>query len=197
MRKAVTRVAFFVLLPLPLVAQNGAPARPTPKAELLGAYSFVHMEQLDMHGWNASVIGNVNKNLGIVGDVSGHYNRESSSGLLGTTRSELTFHSFMVGPQVIERQRKWFSPFAHALFGFTRVNASVTASGASAAARSVSNDVSGFSMVLGGGLDLTADDRFSYRLIQADYYLIRSDRFKHEGLRLSAGVLFRFGKRED
>ena len=55
----------------------------------------------------------------------------------------------------------------------------------------------GFSMALGGGLDLTAADRFSYRLIQADYYLIRADRFKHEGVRLSAGILFRFGKRED
>ncbi len=51
-------------------------------------------------------------------------------------------------------------------------------------------------MALGGGLDLTANDRFFIRLIQADYFLIRADRIKHEGLRVSAGIVLRFGRRE-
>ena len=197
MQKAVVPAALFFLLPLSLMGQLNQNPYATPKAELMGGYSLIHLEGRDMNGWNASLAGNVNKNLGIVADVSGHYSTESSSGLPASTESKLNFHSFLAGPRVTERSYKWLTPFAHALFGASRVNARATRSGSQVTASSASNDLTGFAMALGGGLDINASDRFFFRLIQADYFLIRADKVKHEGLRISAGILFRFGKRED
>ena len=197
MRKAVVAVGWLVLFPWTLLAQSDQLPHPTPKAELFGGYSLVHLEGSDMNGWGISLAGNVNKNLGIVGDFSRHSNRESSLTVLGTAKSELTFHSFMAGPRITERKLKWITPFTHALFGMTRVNAKLRLSGNPATAGTTAEDQTGFSMALGGGLDISADDRYFIRLLQADYYLIRADKIKHEGLRLSVGVLIRFGRREN
>jgi len=196
MRKAVVVAGLLVLLPLSLVGQEGPGPYPAPKAEVFGAYSLVHLEGTDMNGWNFSLAGNVNNNLGIVADSSGHYSTESSETILGNAESKLRFHSFLAGPRVTERRYKWISPFAHILVGFTRVNAKLTLSGNPATAGTTQDDVSGFATALGGGIDITNDDRFFIRLIQADYFLIRADRFKHEGARISAGLLLRFGRRE-
>ena len=197
MRKAVVAVGLLVLLPWTLLAQYDQLPHPAPKAELLGGYSLVHLEGSDMNGFSASLTGNLNKNLGLVADFGRHTNRESALSVLGTAKSELTFHSFMAGPRITERKYKWISPFTHALFGMTRVNAKLRLSGNPATAGTTSDDVTAFSMALGGGLDISADDRYFIRLLQADYFLIRSDKIKHEGLRLSAGVLLRFGRRPE
>jgi hypothetical protein len=196
MRNALVAAGLFLFLPLSLLAQDGAGPYPAPKAEVVGAYSFVHMEQSSMNGWMFSLAGNVNNNLGIVGEASGHYNRESSTNSLGTASSKLTFHSILAGPRITERRYKWISPFVHGLFGFTRVNASLSQTVTNSPTATSENDVSGFTMALGGGLDITNDPRFFIRLIQADYFLIRADRFKHEGARISAGLVLRFGRRE-
>lgn len=197
MRKAVVAVGLLVLLPWSLLAQNDQLPHPTPQAELFGGYSLVHLEGNAMNGFSASLAGNLNQHLGIVGDFSRHTNRESSLGVLGTEKRELTFHSFMAGPRITERKYKWITPFTHALFGMTRVNAKLRRSGNPATAGTTAEDQTGFSMALGGGLDITTDERYFIRLVQADYYLIRSDKIKHEGLRFSAGVLVRFGRRPE
>lgn len=196
MRNILAAAGLFLFLPLLLLGQEGPGPYPAPKAEVFGGYSFVRLEGNSMNGWDFSLAGNVNNNVGIVGEFSGHYNRESSTNALGTSSSELTFHSFLAGPRITERRYKWISPFVHGLFGFTRVNASLSQSITGAPTATSENDLSGFTMALGGGLDITNDPRFFIRLIQADYFLIRADRFKHEGARISAGILFRFGRRE-
>ena len=195
MRNAVLAAGLFLLLPLSLLGQSRDPY-PAPKAEIFGGYSLLHVDGTDSHGWTFSVAGNVNNNVGIVADVSGHYNRESSVTAAGTEKRRQNFHSFMAGPRLTERRYKWISPFTHALFGFSRINSSLGQSLTGAPSTSSNNDVSGFAMALGGGLDLTTDERFFIRLIQADYFLVRADKIKHEGARISAGIVIRFGKRE-
>ena len=197
MRTAVVRAGLFLLLPVSLMGQSNRMPFPTPKVEAMGAYSLVHMEGRDMNGWNGSLAGNLNKNLGIVADVSAHYNTESSTGILGTTESRLVFHTFLFGPQISDRSNKWLTPFVHALFGGSRVNTRLTRTGNPATATSVSDSVTGFAMALGGGLDINANENVFFRLIQADYFLVRADQVKHEGARISAGILFRFGKRDN
>ena len=195
-RNVLVAAGLLLSLPWSLLGQEGPGPYPAPKAEVFGAYSLVHLEGTDMSGWNFSLAGNLNNNLGIVGEASGHYNRESSTNALGTTSSKLTFHSFLAGPRITERRYKWISPFVHSLFGFTRVNAKLSQSITGAPTASSQNDVSAFALALGGGLDITNDPRFFIRLIQADYFLVRADKIKHEGLRISAGLLLRFGRRE-
>lgn len=197
MRTVVQWAGWFLLLPLPLLGQYAPAPHPTPKAELFGGYSYVRLEGMDMNGWNLSLAGNVNKNLGIVADASGYYNHETTTDSLGTTESKLNFHSFLAGPRVTERSIKWLTPFAHTLFGMTRVNGELTFTPSSGAAASTSNDQTAFTMALGGGLDINASDHIFYRLIQVDYYLIRADKLKHEGARISAGILFRLGRKSD
>lgn len=195
MRNAVLAAGLLVFLPLSLLAQIQDPY-PAPKAEVFGGYSLLRIDGGNAHGWDFSVAGNLNNNLGLVADASGNYNRESSTTGAGTTNSKLNFHSFLAGPRLTERRYKWISPFTHALFGFSRVNGSLEQALTGAPPTSSKNDVSGFAMALGGGLDITTDERYFIRLIQADYFLVRADKLKHEGARISAGIVIRFGKRE-
>jgi len=191
MRMALVPAGLFLLLPLSLVAQT------TPKAELFGGYSFVRIEERSLHGWDVSLAGNFNKNLGFVAEASGHYGSETFSDILGTTDSKLSFHSFLFGPRVSERSLKWFTPFAHALLGFSRVHKEIDRTGNPATAISLSADTSSFAMALGVGLDVAGDSPVSFRIVQVDYFLLRPEGVKREGVRISSGLVFRFGRRQD
>jgi len=193
MGKAVLRAGLWLLLPVSLLAQTSG----TPKGEMYTGYSFVRIEGSNLHGWNLAPVGNVNKHLGIVGDVAGHYNSESATVGTAETSSNLTLHSAMAGLRVSDRSLGGLMPFAHALFGFTRVNAEVTVNQPGVPVSTDSNDVTGFSSALGGGLDLGMSPSMALRLFQVDYLLIRSDGFKHEGVRASVGLVWRFGRRAD
>jgi opacity protein-like surface antigen len=193
MGKAVLRAGLLLLLPVALLAQSGG----TPKGEMYTGYSFVRIEGSNLHGWNLAPVGNVNEHLGIMGDFSGHYSTESSTVGTAESSSNLTLHSAMAGLRVSDRSLGALSPFAHSVFGMTRINAEVTVDQPGLPTSSASNDVTGFSMALGGGLDLNMSSRFALRLFQADYLVIRSDGFKHEGVRVSTGLVWRFGQRAD
>ena len=196
MSKAVLRVGLWLLLPVSLVAQNNdAKLFAAHRGELYTGYSYVRMEGADMHGWNVAITGNVNPNLGIVGEFDGNYHSDTATVGTTTTNSTLNFHSAMGGFSVTERTTKYVTPFAHILVGMTRVNASVDVSRPGTPTSSVSNDVTGFSTALGGGIDLNLNDGFFWRLVQADYYLIRADGFKHEGARVSTGIVWRLGSK--
>ncbi|MBI3934133.1 MAG: outer membrane beta-barrel protein [Acidobacteria bacterium] len=197
MGKAVLRAGLLLLLPVALLAQTNGGLYGTPKAELSTGYSYVRIEGSNLHGWNVSLAGNVNRNLGIVGDFAGHYSDESATSGAAVISSNLTLTSLMAGPRVSERTMRWVTPFAHALFGMTRVNAEVTVEQPGVPTSSASNDVTGFSTALGGGLDINMSQGLALRLFQVDYLIIRSDGFKHEGVRASAGIVWRIGQRTD
>ena len=75
MRNILAAAGLFLFLPLLLLGQEGPGPYPAPKAEVFGGYSFVRLEGNSMNGWDFSLAGNVNNNVGIVGEFSGHYNR--------------------------------------------------------------------------------------------------------------------------
>jgi len=55
-----------------------------------------------------------------------------------------------------------------------------------------------FAWAVGGGLDVNVNDRFAFRLFQADYLNTRTDGFSGKpvnNFRLSTGVVFRFGSK--
>ena len=47
---------------------------------------------------------------------------------------------------------------------------------------------------LGGGVDIKLNDAFAIRAVQADYLMTRFLDERQDNLRLSFGVVFRFGK---
>jgi hypothetical protein len=83
------------------------------------------------------------------------------------------------------------NPFGQLLVGAAHTSGSLV-SGQTAA-----NAGAAFAANLGGGLDLRASRRFSFRLIEADYLVTTIDNGSNNhqnNLRLGAGVVLRFGK---
>ncbi|MEP6643890.1 MAG: hypothetical protein ABJA69_05305 [Acidobacteriaceae bacterium] len=162
---------------VPLEAQN------IPRIDVFGGYSYLRFDSAplgftgrsNLNGWNASVSApNIYRYLGITADASGH------------SGSELTVYNFLAGPQLsVNRGENRF--YVHVLFGKTRERFAlqgVSRPGFSTLARAYA---------LGGGYDWNLNRRFDFRVIQADYIHASAFGSKQNNLRLSTGVVFKFG----
>jgi len=137
-----------------------------PKAEVFGGYQYTYGDGLNLNGWNAAVTGNISRSLGLTADFSGVYNGGH-------------VYSFMFGPTFSARG-KHLTPFAHALFG--GANGQGPAGGSTA-----------FSMAFGGGLDANMGRHFAFRIVQGDWWLLRSNgTFDKNNARVSSGIVVRF-----
>ena len=153
-------------------------------------------------GFETSVIRNFSKHFGIKGDFSAHFNNESASGLLtfcnpGCTTATQDFqlktrvYNFLAGPEFQARNSTRFTPFAHVLGGVAHTSATFTTPGPTFNLLLKKNDNS-FGMALGGGLDIRASKRVSFRALM-DYnpvFVNDSTSGTRDFVRLSLGVLF-------
>jgi hypothetical protein len=104
-------------------------------------------------------------------------------------RIKTRVYNFLAGPEFKARNRTRLTPFAHVLAGMTHTSASFTTPGPTfnITARTSHN---GFAMGMGGGLDIRASKRVSFRA-QMDYNpVFTGDRGSRDFARLSLGVLF-------
>lgn len=184
MRKLLFVASLLILLPLAAQAQD------KPKIEVFGGYSYLRTDDaldLDLHGWNASATGNLNKWFGVKADFSGHYtNVEISPGV----KADISAHLFLVGPQFAYRKNDTWQPFGHVLLGAARFHESaLTATGR------VRNTETDFAFVVGGGLDAHIAKNLAIRLFQADYVLVHNGDIDENfhNLRISTGVVLRLG----
>src|SRR5260221_3582745 len=186
-------------------------AQETPKFELFGGYSFAHVNtganlgrHSNLNGWNSSLAYNFNKWVGIVLDGSGTYRSGQLSpattivfvcpGIVPTCPPPFNFgpvnqseqvHTASIGPRFSYRSDSRFTPFGHILFG-----------GGYASATTGDHSTSGSGsriLTLGGGFDVRLNSLLSLRT-QADYLQTRFFHLPHVRLRVSTGVVFRFGK---
>ena len=174
--------AVFYAACLMLATSTTVFAQDVPKAELFGGYSWAGG---NFHGWNSSITGNVNKWFGIVGDLSGHYGSE----LDGTIRINEDAHSFLVGPRISLRGKR-LNTFTYAVFGATRFHQSATI-----ADQKLSRSDTGFSLAIGGGLDIKVSERIAIRAFQLDYFRPTFFGEAHNRGRLAFGFVFRVGQR--
>jgi len=174
----------------------------TPSYEVFGGYSYSRLadsystlEGTRFHGWNASVTKNLNRWLGVVADVSGHYSSESfAEGFFFTNSANLLAYRF--GPKFSRRGR--ITPFAQALAGGVRFHREgIDFPGQSG--RHAEGTSNGLAIAAGGGLDVQATDSLAFRVVQAEYTFYNvSDTIgpsivgNMRGVRLSFGLLFRF-----
>lgn len=177
MRRLVFAAAVILLLTHSASAQEE-----TPKVEVFGGYSYGGS---NAHGWNGSVAANVNKWFGVVADFGGQYTRIESP----VFSERINTHSLLFGPRFSART-KHVTPFAHVLVGAAHNDAR---------ARELGLDFhftdTSFAAVVGGGLDVRVGERVAVRAFQLDY--LRTNFFggtQNNG-RISAGVVFRFGKK--
>jgi opacity protein-like surface antigen len=171
----------FMLTILALALELPAMAQEVPKAEIFGGYSYAGSGS---NGFDAAVTANINKWFGLTADVSGQYSNLTGQGFTERIRS----HSFLFGPTVSIRKNNRVTPFAHALFGLSKLHTETTEFGPLLSFHDQS-----FGMALGGGLDVRVNKNFAIRAVQVDY--LRTQFFgdtQNKG-RISAGLVIRLG----
>jgi hypothetical protein len=157
-------------------------AQEVPAADVSGGYSFLFIAKgftLKMNGGSAAVAVNVNRWLGVVGDFGAYAGDPGIPGLVG--------EAYTFGPRFSYRGWSRLTPFAQAVIGGAHAN---TRNGGFLGANNA------FAFGGGGGVDVGLDraGRFALRG-QMDLLDFRSNGINTGAVRLSAGIVFRLGKR--
>jgi opacity protein-like surface antigen len=151
-------------------------------------------------GFETSVIRNFTRHIGLKADFSAHFKNDNTQGVLtGCTpvcstvtqdvQIKTRVYNFLAGPEFKLRNSSRLTPFAHVLAGVAHTSANFTTPGPTfnVFAKRSNN---GFAMALGGGLDIRATKRVSFRG-QMDYNpVFTGDRGSRDLVRISLGVLF-------
>ena len=183
----------------------------TPKVEWFLGYSFWRAMPTAMsnrmgylHGGSTSVAYNFNRYVGLVADFGGYDNSRLTlfSPTGGRTLdSDGSAYTYLFGPRLSYRGYARFTPFVQALFGGAYAS-SVTISGCSGSPSCTPLGAeNAFAMTVGGGLDLKIHRHIAIRLFQAEYLMTRfadasttaGERITQNNVRLSTGIVFRFG----
>ena len=156
-----------------------------PAIDVFGGYSYLRFDaktlgfadQLNLNGANVSAaLPDLYEGLGAVIDISGHYT------------GQMEEFNFMAGPQYTF-EWKGMRLYGHGLFGKARGRLrqpGTTLVEPSSLSRAVA---------FGGGLDIPFKGRFSLRVIQADYLITDEFGTSQHNVRISTGLIYRFGKK--
>lgn len=165
---------------------------PTPAvaADIFGGYSALRLDGATVHGGGGAVRWPLTESLKIV--VEGSYHR-------GLVRGEnLDEWAFLAGLALTPWQVKRVGLFVHAKGGLVRSRRQVEVFDVAIGPDGVCDGGCPYSFgpagEFGGGLDLRLTDRLAARLAQLDYRLARLDGETIDSLRLSAGVVYRWGR---
>jgi opacity protein-like surface antigen len=150
---------------------------------------FVTADRTGQNGFNFAYTRNLNKNVGITGDLSAHFSRktETLSGELNTKRDQ---YYLLGGVRFKAPNKSRVEPYAHALVGgsfFRGSLSNLTPSGNFY----IFNDAKSFAMAFGGGLDVRVNRRVAVRIIQADYIPTFFNSGRQDNFRLSFGIVFK------
>lgn len=180
-----------LLLALPAVAQQSEPAAtkqskppaaPKSKADIFAGYSYLHFDsasmglphKISLNGWAATGTVYVYKPwLGVVADFSGNYGK--NYGLA------FNAYNFLAGPELAYRRHR-NTIFIRGLVGVARNNVSAATD-------------SGFEYGGGGGLDIGLRRHLAVRALQADYLKTHTFGVDQTNIRLSTGLVFRWGSK--
>jgi len=159
---------FGLLLGVCILA-GSALAQDYAKGEFSATYSYLRLgftDGVNQQGGSIAIAGNLNRWFGIVGDFGGYHT------------AGLDTFTFLAGPRLTARNGSGVNPFAQFLVG----GAHVTASSA----------INPFAISAGGGVDLPMAGAVGLRP-QVDYIAMRANGSTVNTLRVSVGVVFRFG----
>lgn len=135
--------------------------------------SYSRQGSIDQYGGTLGFTYHINEKWGFVADLGHH---ETGSDLLETT-------TYRFGPKLSNRVGTRVKTFGQFLVGGARLTVPNVGS------------ANGFSMLMGGGVDIGIKPWLAVRAIEGGYSGIHvSGAGWSNGLRLSGGVLFRFGE---
>ena len=209
--------ALFLMCSVPVALAQYANKHEYPKVEIFAGYSAlgeagsrgigfgpnrsVVANYSAEPGFETSIIRNFSKHFGIKGDFSAHFNNESASGPITSCTPTCTtvtqdfqlktrVYNFLAGPEFKARNSTRFTPFAHVLGGVAHTSATFTTPGPTFNLLLKKRDNS-FAMALGGGIDIRASKRVSFRGLM-DYnpvFVHDSTSGTRDLVRISLGVL--------
>ncbi len=157
-------------------------------------------EREGFNGFNASIVGNFNRYVGVKGDFSAHFKKKNIP-LGGTSESlsiDSTVMNFLGGLQIKDNAKEGtFKPFAHALVGAARVRNKVDFSNGFCVAifpspcpGDFTDTETGLAGAFGGGLDIRASERIDIRAFQIDYNPTRTFDSTQHNFRIGVGIVF-------
>lgn len=170
-----------------------------PKNEFFAGYSFhsadintltVDPRRTGQNGVNLEYTRNITKHVGITGDASAHFHRDTRSTSVGTFTSKRDQYFLLGGLQFKAGNGKRMQPFAHALFGASLFRGFTSDIRPSGNVYTI-DDATSFAMAFGGGLDIRVNKRIDLRLIQADYAPTFFGSGRQNNFRLSVGIIFK------
>ena len=190
-----------------------AVAQDTNKVEFFGGYSYLNLDtglddfdedffdsRAGMHGFNASITGNVSRRVGIKFDFSTHSKTifEDSD-----FRVKARNNQYMGGVQFKnnETDGPTLKPFAHVLAGVANQRLSCEGDCFISDIEGVSGDFTetqnNFTMAFGGGLDIKVHRRVDIRAFQFDYNpvwfkgndTLGTESFTQHNVRIGVGIV--------
>ncbi len=176
-------------------AQSAAQSSMPPRAELALGYTYMHSNAppggcgcFNLNGGSASFAWAIKPgSWDVVGDVVAGY-----AGGVSAAGYGLTLSAFTAGVRYLPPVgHSSFQPFGQVLAGVAHSSGTLVQGSQSA----TTNAGAAFAGNFGGGVDLHANQRFSIRLVEADYLLTTFDNGSNDhqnNLRISAGVVIHF-----
>lgn len=155
-----------------------------PTVDVFAGYSYMSFDskplgfsdRLNLNGWNTEIaVPDIYKGLGAAIDVSANYGHELSA------------YNFLIGPQYSYDFSK-YHVFGHWFYGKSRDRLGLPGS-TELEPSSLARDI-----VFGGGVDRPIGGNLSWRIVQADYMLSSNFGGSQHNVRVSTGIVIRFGK---
>jgi peptidoglycan-associated lipoprotein len=199
--KAISALVLIIAAVFALPAAAQAPAQPIPatvsplRAELALDYTYLHSNAppagcgcFNLNGGSATFAWPVKPGgFALVGDVT-----VDQAGAITGTGLSLTLSSFTAGARYLPPlHHSGLQPFGQVLVGAAHASGTLVQGTSSP----VANASAAFAANVGGGIDLHASRRFSFRLVDADYLVTTFDNGvnNHQNnLRISAGLVIHF-----
>lgn len=159
-------------------------------ADIFGGYSALRLDGATVHGGGVAVRWPLTESMRVV--IEGSYNR-------GLVRGEdLDEWAFLGGLALMPWQAKRVGLFVHAKGGLVASRRQVEVFDVAIGPDGVCDGGCPYSFgpvaELGGGLDLRLTERLAARLAQLDYRLAHVGGETIDSFRLSAGIVYRWGR---
>ncbi len=190
MKRLLTYLIFVLLFASALAPES------LGQVELFGGYSYLKLNgegsnSQNLNGWEAGVSAHLIGPLALEADYSNHY------GSSPTTATVVPEFTELYGPRFEMFRFPRIAPFVHGLFGaahgiqYFNLGAGCKVGEPCPLGRTTEN---GFAMAFGGGLNIKATHHIWIRAFQVDYLRSAFNNSSQNDVRVSAGLVLRFGK---
>ena len=211
MKKFLFGVLFIVMLSGMAAAQNQSDEY--NKVEIFAGYSGAFTLSADDsvadvdHGFNVAAVYNFHKYFGVKVDASGTFGKVSGNYFspfgsppipVREFRADHSLYNLTAGIQFKNNKRDAVAkPFGHVLVGVGKHTDKFTTScPTGAVCPPFDQDITGLSVIFGGGLDVKVNRRIDIRAIQFDINTISGEsgvqKAYYHNFRFSSGIVFKF-----